>query len=140
MNIKESATCNFCDQIDDIQHFFFYCPMVQRLWISFFDWWNAMGYFVVDYHQFVHVKQILFGVSQETDACHVLNFCLLHTKFYIYKHRLFRENELDIRGLKNYLWWKIRIEKYACTNGGKNDQFQKFIILYDSLQQTHDSG
>ena len=37
MKIKDSPTCNFCNQIDDIDHFFFNCPMVQTLWRSFFQ-------------------------------------------------------------------------------------------------------
>ena len=42
MKIKDSPTCNFCNKIDDIDHFFFYCPIVQTVWRLFFNWWNNL--------------------------------------------------------------------------------------------------
>ena len=80
MKIKDSPTCNFCNQIDDIDHFFFKCPMVQTLWRSFFNWWNSLGHFVLDFNQSVNVKNILFGFNHETDAHLVLDYCVMYTK------------------------------------------------------------
>ena len=115
MKIKDSPTCNFCNQIDDIDHFFIYCPMVQTLWRSFFNWWNSLGHLVLDFNQSVNVKHILFGFNHETDAHLVLDYCVMYTKLYIYKHRLHRENELDSRVLQSYRKWKIKIEQQICT-------------------------
>ena len=133
MKIKDSANCTLCHQIDDISHFFFHCPTVQIFWVSFFNWWNNVGYSVVDFPGSISVKHILFGFIQETDDHFVLNYCLQYAKFYVYKHRLFGENNLDIQGLQNYLRWKIRIERQISINEGKVFKFQKFLILHDNL-------
>ena len=133
MKIKDSPTCNFCNQIDDIDHFFFKCPMVQTLWRSFFNWWNSLGHLVLDFNQSVNVKNILFGFNHETDAHLVLDYCVMYTKYYIYKHRFHRENELDIRGLQSYLNWKIKIKQQICTNERNPKAFDKYIVIYANL-------
>ena len=40
---------------------------------------------------------MLFGFNHETDDHLVLHYCVMYTKFYMYKYRLHRENELDIK-------------------------------------------
>ena len=133
MKIKDSPNCNFCNQIDDIYHFFFYCPMVQTLWWSFFNWWNSLGHIVLDFNQSVNVKHILFGLQRWNRCPLVLDYCVMYTKLYIYKHRLHRQNELDIRGLQSYLKWKIKIEPQICTNERNPKAFDKFMAIYDIL-------
>ena len=83
----------------------------------------------------MNVKHILFGFNHETDAHLVLDYCVMYTKLYIYKHRLHRENELDIRGLQSYLKWKMKIEQQISTNERNPKAFDKFIAIYDNLNQ-----
>ena len=116
MKRKDSPTCNFCNQIDDIDHCFFNCPMVHHSGGRFSTGGIVWVTSCLDFNQSVNVKHILFEFNHETDAHLVLDYCVMYTKFYIYKHRLHRENELDIHGLQSYLKWKIKIEQQICTN------------------------
>ena len=56
-------------------------------------------------------KDILFGLPNESDKQIVLNFCILHMKNYIYKQRLFADNNLILEEFRRILLFKIEIEK-----------------------------
>ena len=62
---------------------------------------------------------ILFGMKSMNDAHEVLNFCILHIKYYIYKQRLFHDNTLSIRKKCNEIRYKVDIEWKICENDDK---------------------
>ena len=70
------------------------------------------------------------GSAMKNDGHLVLDYSVIGTELYMYKHRLHRKNELDIRGLQSYLKWKIKIEQQICTNKGTARAFDKFITVY----------
>ena len=76
-----------------------------------FIWWNRIGYFVLDFPTRNSEKDILFGLRNESDNQIVLNFCILHMKNYIYKQRLFANNNLILEEFRRILLFKIEIEK-----------------------------
>ncbi len=43
INLINSPKCLFCNEIDNIRHFFLFCPKVHNFWNSFFQSWNRMG-------------------------------------------------------------------------------------------------
>ncbi len=43
INLINSPKCLYCNEIDNIRHFFLFCPKVHNLWNSLFQWWNRMG-------------------------------------------------------------------------------------------------
>ena len=67
MKLKETPVCSFCDELDDVPHFFVYCDNVSDIWKDFFIWWNRIGYFVVDFPTRNSEKDILFGLPKESD-------------------------------------------------------------------------
>ena len=103
--------CSFCNELDDVPHFFVNCDNVSDILKYFFIWWNRIGYFVVDFRTRNSEKDILFGLPNESDNQIVLNFCILHMKNYIYKQRLFANNNLILEEFRRILLFKIEIEK-----------------------------
>ncbi len=57
---------------------------------------------------------------------HVLNFCILYTKYYIYIQRLFNKNELDLYACLAQVELALEIEYNICNNSNKEKDFQKF--------------
>ena len=49
MEIKASPQCSYCDEIDDISHFFFHSPNVRHMWYLFFQMWNGIEYHRVNF-------------------------------------------------------------------------------------------
>ncbi len=37
---KSNAICNFCDEADDMLHFFINCKKVKEFWSFGFNWWE----------------------------------------------------------------------------------------------------
>ncbi len=58
---------------------------------------------------------------------------LTEWKFYIHKQKLFHENALD---LYDYLWeldYKLQIERTICNGTNNDEQFSKFLFIYNAL-------
>ena len=47
MKMADHPRCLYCKDIDDIKHFFLFCPKVQSFWNSFFLWWNNLGDIII---------------------------------------------------------------------------------------------
>ena len=72
---------------------------------------------------------ILFGVSSMNDCHEVLNFSILHIKYYIYKQRLFYENTMAFREIRNDIRYQLDIEKKICANEDKQVDYEKIYPL-----------
>ena len=111
MKIKSSPQCLYCDEIDDINHLFFHCPNVQHLWFLFFEMRKQIECRHVDFPYYPNVYAILFGVNRMNDENDVLNFCILHIIYYIYKQQLFNENTMSLREIRNDMRYELDIEQ-----------------------------
>ena len=58
-----------------------------------------------------NVYDILFGVNNMNDGHEVLNFCILHIKYYMYKQRLFNGNTMSLREIRNDIRYELDIEE-----------------------------
>ena len=134
MKLKETPMCSYCDETDDIPHFFVHCDNVSDIWKEFFIWWNQLGVFVVDFPTRNSEKDILFGLPNETDNQIILNFCILHMKNYIYKQRLFVNNNLVLEEFKRIILFKIEIEKRILIKQNKFSLYTKYHHLYENLK------
>ncbi len=65
---------------------------------------------------------------------HVLNFCTLYVKCYIYIQRLFNNNTLDIYFCLTQLKQALKIEENICSKNNNEDNFFKFHIIYEELE------
>lgn len=133
MKLKDSPRCSYCDEIDDIPHFFIKCEKVKLLWCKFFDWWNGLGYPYVHFTGNLGERDFLFGLSNGADYTTALNFCMLHIKNYIYRQRLFNDNDMELEAIKNILLVKFKIEKDFLSRNNKQQNFAKYELLYNDL-------
>ncbi len=76
-------------------------------------------------------KCILFGFPLNNDVMHVLNFCTLYSKYYIYIQRLF--NTLDFYVCLTQLKQALKIEENICRKNNNVDNFFKFQFIYEKL-------
>ena len=58
--IKTSLVSSYCDQTDDIGHFFV-CKDVYEFWKRICTWWNTLDCDGVDFPAFQKVKPVIFG-------------------------------------------------------------------------------
>ena len=75
----------------------------------------------------------MFGLPNNGDNNVTLNFCMLHIKHYIYKQRLFHDNEMQFGAIKNMLSVKLEIKKNILSRENKPQNFEKFELLYNKL-------
>jgi hypothetical protein len=94
IKIKESNICNYCDNIDDIEHFILKCEKCDQFWTSFLSWWTRITG-VQFTKNLGNDLCILFGFDPVDDVIFVLNFCVLHAKYYIYIRRLLKDNNIN---------------------------------------------
>ena len=79
-------------------------------------------------------KDILFGLPNETDNQIILNFCILHMKNYIYKQRLFVNNNLVLEEFKRIILFKMETEKRILIKQNKFSLYTKYHHLYENLK------
>ena len=88
----DSPLCMYCDEVDDILHFFFKCSEVTFFWESVARWL----YRVTGIKLEGPVEGILFNFSEMSNTNRIINFILLTVKCYIYRQRLFHGGRLDV--------------------------------------------
>ena len=130
MKIKESSTCTYCKAEDDICHFFLHFSNVKIFWDQFFNWWNRIG--DVEIPQ-CGEEVILFGNPSENEIFTVLNYCILQAKYFIYKRRLYHENNIDLYKYLVDLKFKLKLELFICKTNGTPESFEKYTHLYENL-------
>ena len=131
--IVNTTKCDYCTDRDDILHFFLYCPKVKDFWNSFFPWWNRSS----DVHIFpehpVLEECIIFGFQQNDNTFEVLDYCVLHAKFFIYRNRLFNKNKVDFYDFLIRLKYSLQVEKTICENNNEINKFKKFEDIFQVL-------
>ncbi len=88
MKLVDSPNCLYCNNIDDISHFFLSCEKTRNFWQSFF----FGGIKKMSLHYDFLEESILFGFQTNGEVFDSLNYCIPNEKFYIYKQKLFHEN------------------------------------------------
>ncbi len=64
-------------------HYFIQCPKVAEFWCYWFNWLANLSSIDIRDSQVIE-ECILFGFPLNNDVMHVLNFCTLYAKYYIY--------------------------------------------------------
>ncbi len=70
--IKSDSGCNFCNNVDDLIHFFMHCENTEQFWTSFYKWWNNISEFNIG-RNYIFEECILFGYPGEEDIIQILN-------------------------------------------------------------------
>ncbi len=76
-----------------------------------------------------------FGFPSNSDVMqvHVLIFCILYTKYYIYIQRLFNNNTLDLYTCLNQVKQALKIEENICKTNNKKEKFHKYNFIYENI-------
>ena len=127
MKLVDNPKCTVCPDIDNLQHFFVQCKYVNIFWTELFSWLNSK----FNYNLIVNEQDILFGVSGISDTILVVNYIILHAKWYIYKNRINDNHSLAISSFKGQLKYKLKIEKIITRE--QPEKFIKFKALFDEL-------
>lgn len=93
--MKESDKCTFCEETDDLFHFFYNCHESNAFWDSLNLW---LGNNSLENPRLGNLEEIelLFGIRHTDDEDFRLNFIILLGKFFIYREKLFGYGRLDL--------------------------------------------
>ena len=128
MRLIDTSICTVCPEVDTIQHFFYHCLYVKHFWESIFNWLNNL----FEFNSNINEREIIFGIEVENDIMFVINYVILHGKFYIYRNRVNNVHTLSLNAFKAQLRYKLEIEKIITMS--KNPEiFVKFQSLFDDL-------
>ena len=124
--------CEVCKMKNNIKHCFFECQLLQHF-LKFLDNWirhNFNPQFQLD------VQTMLFGEIDEKSF--IVNYCLLHAKWYIHKTRKTHNNTqmlyFSFTCFLQHLNWSILVEKEIASNKMKTSEFDvKFNMLQNVL-------
>jgi exonuclease III len=133
MKLSDNPQCLFCDNLDDITHFFLFCDKTQDFWHSFLLWWNRTSDMKIPFDYVTLEVSILFGFQSNGDIFHALNYCILVAKSFVHRQKLFYDNELDFYDYLCELKYKLEIERNICSKNGNHELFSKFAFIYDNL-------
>lgn len=133
IRIRESKTCSFCNDWDDLVHFFYYCPATVDFWDSLALWLTSNSD-VISFPEDIEEPEFLFGINDRGDDAKRLNFILLYGRFYIYKQKVFGNGELDTYKFLVELKNLLLIERLACIQEGSlRRKFAIWKQFYDEL-------
>jgi hypothetical protein len=82
--ISENDRCEYCDEVETIEHFFYKCEISNSFWKHIERWLGA----VLNIKLHLSMVDILFGVPCESDKIlFCINYVLLQGKKYLYHKR-----------------------------------------------------
>ena len=128
--VENDPNCKTCNDIDYLEHTFYYCDKVKSFWNSVQNWWRSFLHFTIA----LSVEYVLFGIPNLDNINEIesMNLIILYGKWYI--HECNAKGDvlfiLDfIKLLKNKLtisklWYRINQD---CTFENK------FQLLYNEL-------
>lgn len=117
IRVRDSGVCSFCDEVDDLVHFFYYCPITAKFWDSVALWLEANSS-KIDFPQEIEEPEFLFGIKGPGEELKRLNFILMYGPFYVYKQKVFGNGELDTYKFLVELKNLLLVEKLCCIQEG----------------------
>ncbi len=93
--VRSEIGCNFCNNVDDLIHFFIYCENTKQFRTSFYKWWNNISEFNIG-RNYIFEECTLFGYPGQEDIIQILHYCVLLAKYFIYTNKLNGNNTLDL--------------------------------------------
>jgi hypothetical protein len=134
LKIKDNNLCSFCNNIDDISHFFLRCGKAEQLWQYFFNWWKSITKIdIIGIFPNYLEEYVLFGFPFENNCMKALNFCIAHVKNYIYHQKMLGVESLDLYTCHCKIKAALDIEHKICTKNQTPNFFKRFEVIYASL-------
>ena len=126
----DSPGCLYCGKEDDIRHFFLLCPDVNDFWKSVKRWLKQVLAISID----DEIEEGLILNNPNVDRlAQMENFILLCIKFYIYRQRLFHQNNLNVLDWAIEFKGKLLVEKQICLMENKPKRFRAWEEILNKL-------
>ena len=129
MRIIDSPNCDYCQEIDDITHFFIKCPYVTEFWSAVIQWLDS----IYNTHLTLSDFNILFGIEGENDYTMALNLIIILGKYFIYRNRINDNHLLHLATFKSELRYKLKIQKMIDIQSNPA-HFLKYQAIYEDIQ------
>ena len=130
--IKPSSVCNYCEEIDNDTHHFYFCRDMAIFWNSFINWWYHICTNCIT-NKVLTLTQVMLGVKEK--VCHKpqLNFLIYLAKWYIFRSKYLEQKCFFVDYLtevKN----NLEIERVIqITNGKLLKYIEMWQVIYNSL-------
>lgn len=124
--MREDGLCDVCDREDTIEHFFYNCPSSRNFWSQVKTW--VLGAIQVSLAGLT-IKEFLLGVPSVFPQAHIVNYLLLHGRFFIHRQRLFHDSNLSLSHWIRELRSRLLTERAICERGGNGGKFRKWEPL-----------
>ena len=127
-----SPLCCFCSHQENfprfelVSHLFYDCDYVLNLWQNIKTWLATLNTILP-----LQRSVLLFGIHNEQYNS-ALNYIILCAKSFIWKAK-FSTKDLSVLEFQKYLYVKLSNLKNAFILMGKENHFQRWINIYDSL-------
>lgn len=129
----ENEKCPFCDQVDNIEHYFYECKQTKPLWRNLFDLWITVYQTNIP----LTILDIIFGLENinEDPLIDFINFCILLMKKYIFDTKLAEKN-CNFKSFINILKKRTEMEKYlhqiADNQANLNEHWETLLQYFTS--------
>ena len=127
MTLKNESKCDFCEDIDTLEHRFVKCAHVAKFWRDFETWWNAHNPNIQITEQI-----IMLGLYHKDN--YTFNHLVLKAKYYIHK-TVCNQMQVCFPAFRTYIQYHLEIEKTIFATQNKLDQFHKHwnIIIHNMV-------
>jgi hypothetical protein len=122
-----SFKCNFCQEIDNISHYFYNCNSTKQFWSGVQNWWNTMEEDEIT----IDKLTALMGIRSKRSKFDKLNVCLQMARWHIYIEKL-NGKEPFLYKLLCMLKYKIKIEKLICL---RSNNIRKFNKIWGEIEE-----
>jgi hypothetical protein len=119
-SLVDSNMCNYCDNIDTIEHYIFECANVKQFWSKLENWWNDTS----KHKAILTLKHVIFGLYYDINHFANINYIILLAKFYIYRQR-YAEKDINLNHFIIILKSRLTIERMICENNNTLTTFDK---------------
>ncbi|MEK6264143.1 MAG: hypothetical protein N2B06_05145 [Clostridium sp.] len=126
--IKSNNLCQYCKEVDNVLHHFYFCYELQLFWNSFQNWWSEICKKCIFIYPLTP-KQIILGLTEK--LCHKpqLNYIVLLAKWYIFRAKYLEKECFFIEFLTD-LKNNLNIERVIFS---KNDKYIKYVEMWQDI-------
>ena len=129
----ESPECCFCSNFsDNLEHFFYYCPITKQFWDSLKTWLTVLVPFKIE----LTVLEVLLGVVNiDRKYYSVVNYVILIGKYFICKSKK-NNKDLFFQNFLKSLKYKINLELGAYISQDRTAAFKdRYGVLHEFLEE-----
>jgi hypothetical protein len=121
--------CDLCEQdIDSLEHYFFFCKSVKRLWQDFMFWFKEKMQMSLE----LGCLDILFGMLNPNNdpILLVINLCILYGKDFIRKQKM-KGNAISLNLFLKNVTKRLEILQSVYLINGEDHKFNPYANFYE---------